>query len=129
MNKTLMCLCFTMIPFVAHAQAGGVSLNLENQSPLSKWGRWTSAEQGGLGYGFKSGTERSKSPFAAQWREGDWVFKLSQGNESTRPDLFFGLKVSENQLQTTSLGCMRNSGNASRYSSTLCGVQLDMNLP
>ena len=46
----------------------------------------------------------------------------------TLPDLFFGLKVSETQLQTTSLGCMSNSGSATRYSSTLCGVQLDMNL-
>lgn len=128
MKKILLCTCIALMPALASAQAGGVTLNLDSQSPLSKWGRWTSAENGGLGYGFKLGQDRSRAPMNAQWGTGDWVFKLSRDEGSKRPDLFFGLKVSENQLQTTSLGCMSDSGSATRYSSTLCGVQLDMNL-
>ena len=128
MKKTLICACIALAPVLANAQAGGVSLNIDNQNPLSKWGRWTSAENGGLGYGFKLGQERMKAPVSAQWSTGDLIFKLSREDDSKYPDLFFGLKVSENQLQTTSLGCMSNSGSATRYSSTLCGVQLDMNL-
>ncbi|WP_138517232.1 hypothetical protein [Limnobacter alexandrii] len=128
MKKTLICACLVLAPALASAQAGGVTLNIDGQSPLSKWGRWTSAENGGLGYGFRLGQDRSKAPMGAQWGTGDWVFKLSREEGNRYPDLFFGLKVSENQLQTTSLGCMSNSGSATRYSSTLCGVQLDMNL-
>lgn len=128
MKKALLCVCMAMAPLVASAQAGGVTLNIDNQNPLSKWGRWTSAENGGLGYGFRLGQDRNKAPMGAQWGTGDWVFKLSREEGNKYPDLFFGLTVSENQLQTTSLGCMSNSGSATRYSSTLCGVQLDMNL-
>lgn len=130
MKKTLICLCFAMVPFVANAQAGGVSLSIDNQNPLSKWGRWTSTESNGFGSGsgFKLGQDHDRAPMAAQWGTGDWVFKLSREEGGKRPDLFFGLKVSESQLQTTSLGCMSDSGSATRYSSTLCGVQLDMNL-
>ncbi len=128
MKKTLLIMCCTLMPLAAQAQAGGVSLSLDNQSPLSKWGRWTSADTGGLGYGFRLNSERSKTPMAAGWSQGDFVFKLSREQNSTMPDLFFGLKVSESQLQTTSLGCMSNSASATRYSSTLCGVQLDKNL-
>ena len=128
MKKILLCACVALLPTLASAQAGGVTLNIDNQSPLSKWGRWTSAENGGLGYGFKLGQDRYRAPMGAQWGTGDWVFKLSREEGSKYPDLFFGLKVSESQLQTTSLGCMSNSGSATRYSSTLCGVQLDMNL-
>lgn len=128
MKKALFSACLILAPALASAQAGGVSLNIDGQNPLSKWGRWTSAENGGLGYGFKLGQERNKNPIAAQWGTGDWVFKLNREEGNKHPDLFFGLKVSENQLQTTSLGCMSNSGSATRYSSTLCGVQLDMNL-
>ena len=129
MKKTFLTMCCTLIPLVAQAQAGGVSLSLDNQNPLSKWGRWTSTDTGGLGYGFRLNNERNKSPMAAGWSQGDFVFKLSREQSNGMPDLFFGLKVSENQLQTTSLGCMSNSASATRYSSTLCGVQLDMNLP
>lgn len=129
MKRTLITWCCTLLPLVAQAQAGGVTLNLDNQSPLSKWGRWTSTETGGLGYGFRLNNERNRSPMAAGWSQGDFVFKLSRENSAAMPDLFFGLKVSESQLQTTSLGCMSNSASATRYSSTLCGVQLDLNLP
>ncbi len=129
MKKTFLTLCCTLVPLIAQAQAGGVTLSLDNQNPLSKWGRWTSTDTGGLGYGFRLNNERNRSPMAAGWSQGDFVFKLSrEQNSSAMPDLFFGLKVSESQLQTTSLGCMSNSGSATRYSSTLCGVQLDMNL-
>ncbi|MAZ10647.1 MAG: hypothetical protein V7542_01440 [Limnobacter sp.] len=132
MKKTLFCACLVLTPLLAptlaSAQAGGVTLNIDGQNPLSKWGRWTSSENGGLGYGFRLNQDRNKAPMSAQWGTGDWVFKLSREEGNKYPDLFFGLKVSENQLQTTSLGCMSNSGSATRYSSTLCGVQLDMNL-
>ena len=127
MKQLLLCACFAIMPALASAQAGGVTLDLDGQNPLSKWGRWTNAENGGLGYGFKLGADRKAQP-GAQWGTGDWVFKLSRDEGNKHPDLFFGLKVSESQLQTTSLGCMSNSGSATRYSSTLCGVQLDMNL-
>lgn len=134
MKKNLMIASMMLMPALAWAQAGGVTLNIDNQSPLSKWGRWTSTENGGLGYGFRANADRNRSAPTGQWGTGDWVFKLSREEGGKRPDLFFGLKVSENQLQTTSLGCMSNGGGAparggnTRYSSTLCGVQLDLNL-
>jgi hypothetical protein len=134
MKKALLFACIAVLPTLASAQAGGVTLNIDGQSPLSKWGRWTAAENGGLGYGFRLNQDRGRAPMSAQWSSGDWVFKLSREEGSKRPDLFFGLKVSENQLQTTSLGCMSDSGgaavgrNTNRNGSTLCGVQLDMHL-
>lgn len=128
MKRILLCACIAIMPTLASAQAGGVTLSIETQNPLSKWGRWTTLENSNLGYGFKINQDRNKLFNRANWETGDWVFKLNRDEGSKRPDLFFGLKVSENNLQTTSLGCMSNSGSATRYSSTLCGVQLDMNL-
>jgi hypothetical protein len=128
MKKELLGILLTMLPMLASAQAGGVTLNIDSQNPLSKWGRWTSTDNTNLGYGFKLGQDNLKAPLGARWSSGDWIFKLSRSESSTRPDLFFGLKVSENQLQTTSLGCMSDSGSTVQFRSTLCGVQLDMNI-
>lgn len=110
-----------------HAQANGVTLDLNDQNPLSKWGRWTYFEQGGQNYGLRLGQDRGRAPLTAHWREGNWVFKLNKDMLSDRHDLFFGLRLSEDQLQTTSLGCMSNS-KKSGFGTALCGVQLDVNL-
>lgn len=127
MNKTFLAVCLAMVPLVSSAQAGGVSLNLDQESPLSKWGRWTYLEEGTANYGFKLSQNRNRMPLTANWRHGDWVFKLNKDMMSDRHDLFFGLRISEDQLQTTSLGCMSNRSK-NGFGSALCGVQLDMNL-
>lgn len=128
MKKTLACLTLCALPLLAHAQAGGIYFNLEDQSPLSKWGRWTNFDKTTGGFGLRLGGDKlSRAPVTAQWQEGNFVFKLSKDALSERHDLFFGLKVSQNTLQTTSLGCMSNS-NRNGYGDALCGVQLDLNL-
>ncbi|NJM31705.1 MAG: hypothetical protein HC848_00915 [Limnobacter sp.] len=66
-------------------------------------------------------------PLQAQWGKGDWVFKLNKDMLSDRQDLFFGLKLKEADLGTTSVGCMSNSSK-NGAGSALCGVQLDMML-
>lgn len=117
-------LCAT---FPVCAQANGVSLDLNEQSPLSKWGRWTYFDQSGQNYSFKLNQERNRMPLRAHWRDGNWVFKLNKDVLSDRHDLFFGMRLSEDPLQTTSLGCMSNS-KKNGLGSALCGVQLDMKL-
>ena len=127
MKKALITVCLTIAPLSALAQAGSVTLNLEDKNPLSKWGRWTYFEQGGQGYGLRLGQDRGRMPLTAHWREGNFVFKLNKDVLSDRHDLFFGLRISEDQLQTTSLGCMSNS-NKNGYGTALCGLQLDVHL-
>lgn len=127
MNKTLLAICLTLSPLLVHAQANGVSLKLDDQNPLSKWGRWTYFEQGAQNYSFKLSQNRNRMPLTAHWREGNFIFKLNKDVLSDRHDLFFGLRISEDQMQTTSLGCMSNSSRGG-VGRALCGVQLDMNL-
>lgn len=118
--------CLTS-PLPALAQASGLTLNLDDESPLSKWGRWTYFDQNGSGYSFKLHQDRTRMPLTANWREGNWVFKLNKDVLTDRHDLFFGLRLSEDQLQTTSLGCMSNS-KKNGFGTAMCGVQLDLNL-
>ena len=125
--RTIIALAPLCAAMNVHAQANGVTLDLNDQSPLSKWGRWTYFEQGGQNYGLRLGQDRGRAPLTAHWREGNWVFKLNKDMLSDRHDLFFGLRLSEDQLQTTSLGCMSNS-KKSGFGTALCGVQLDVNL-
>lgn len=111
----------------AYAQASGVTLDLDEQNPLSKWGRWSYFDQNGSNYSLKLNQDRGRMPLLAHWREGDWVFKLNKDVLSDRHDLFFGLRVSEDSHLTTSLGCMSNS-KKNGYGTALCGVQLDLKL-
>lgn len=114
------------LPVAAFSQAGGITLNLENENPLSKWGRWTYLSQEGLNYSLNLSQDRNKMPLTANWGTGDWVFKLNKDVLSDRHDLFFGLKVNEADLGVTSVGCMSNR--SSSLTDALCGVQLDLNL-
>ena len=138
MNTTLRTFCITATCIAAtassflsatpaQANGTGVTLNLDDQNPLSKWGRWTYMEQTSNNYGFRLSQDRGRMPLNAEWREGKWVFKLNKDMLSDRHDLFFGIRLSEGQGQTTSVGCMSNS-KKSGYGTALCGVQLDLNL-
>jgi hypothetical protein len=127
MNKTWLAMYLSLAPLIACAQAGGVTLNLDDKNPLSKWGRWTYFDQSASDYGIKLSQNRNRMPLIAHWREGNLVFKFNKDMLSDSQDLFFGLRVSENKTQTTSLGCMSNT-NRHGDGSSLCGVQLDMNL-
>lgn len=124
MKRFLALICIAIAPLAVQAQAGGLTLSLDNESPLSRWGRWTSTEPSL--YGFRVGVSRNMAP-TAQWQEGNFVFKLSRDPYNDRNDLFFGLKILESQAQTTSLGCMSHSENRG-YGKTTCGVQWDLNL-
>lgn len=115
-------------PTVSQAQANGISLNLDEQSSFSKWGRWTYFDQYGSGYGLKIQQDRAKIPLTANWRQGDWVFKLNKDLNSEQHDLFFGLRISEDKLQTTSLGCMSKNKKNESFSKSMCGLTLDVNL-
>jgi hypothetical protein len=126
LTATLITLLST-IPTYATAKGTGVTLNLDDRNPLSKWGRWTYLEQNGNNYGIRLGQDRGRMPLNAEWREGKWVFKLNKDMLSDRHDLFFGIRLSESQEQTTSIGCMSNS-KSNGYGTALCGVQLDLNL-
>ncbi|MCQ8895136.1 hypothetical protein NQT62_01630 [Limnobacter humi] len=114
---------------LAHAQAGtGLTLNLDDKNPLSQWGRWTYIDQSGPGWGLKLNQDRGHIPLTANWRQGDWVFKLSKDALNDQHDLFFGLRLSEDALQSTSLGCMSNRKKNSLYATEMCGVRMDVNL-
>lgn len=127
MKRALTIIGLMIAPLAAQAQASGVTLNLDNENPLSKWGRWTYLSQEGSNYSFNLSQNRNRMPLMAQWGKGDWMFKLNKDMLSDRHDLFFGLRLSEAYLGTTSIGCMSNSSRGG-LGSALCGVQLDMNL-
>lgn len=112
---------------LVQAQATGVTLDLDEQNPLSKWGRWSYFDQSGSNYSLKLNQDRGRMPLLANWREGNWMFKLNKDMLSDRHDLFFGLRMTEDQRLTTSLGCMSNS-KKNGFGTALCGVQLDLKL-
>jgi len=128
MKKLLFCLCLASVSGGASAQANGVTLDLDDHNPLSKWGRWTYLDYQEKGFGFNLSQNRNRVPLSVNWRSGDWVFKLNKDAISDRHDLFFGLRLSEDQLATTSLGCMSNHRKLGGYKGPMCGVQLDVNL-
>lgn len=128
MKKFLSCLCLSLAPFVAHAQAHGLTLDLDDQNPLSKWGRWTYLDYQDKGIGLNLSQNRNRLPLMAHWQKGDLVFKWNRDVMSSDHDLFFGLRLREDQLATTSLGCMSNGHKSAAYKGPLCGVQLDVNL-
>ncbi len=128
MNKFFPLLTLSLMPLAASAQADGITLDLESQSPLSKWGRWTYIDHESKNYAVSLSQNRNKIPFEARWSQGDWIFKLNKDMLSKRHDLFFGLKISEANAGTTSIGCMSNSGK-NGSGSALCGVQLDLHIP
>jgi len=111
------------------SQANGITLDLEEQSPLSKWGRWTSGTEK-LDKSLHSGKNKSSAGFMG-FHANDLVFKMNRDNVADQNDLFFGLRVREDAIGTTALGCM--SSNRKTYNKTatssLCGVQLDVKLP
>lgn len=117
----------TLASTCAQAQNTGVTLNLDEQNPLSKWGRWSYFDQTGSNYSLKLNQDRGRMPLQAQWKEGNWMFKLNKDVLSERHDLFFGLRVAEDPHLTTSVGCMSNS-KKSGYGTALCGLQLDLKL-
>lgn len=115
------------LPATALCQAGGITLNLENENPLSKWGRWTYLSQEGNNYAFQLSQDRAKLPLMAHWSTGHWILKLNKDMLSNRHDLLLGLKINEDYLGTTSVGCMSNNAK-SGLGDALCGIQLDLNL-
>ncbi|MDX1669053.1 MAG: hypothetical protein R3194_06535 [Limnobacter sp.] len=126
MKKLATLILACAFPVAAFSQAGGITLNLKQENPLSKWGRWTYLSQEGLNYSLNLSQDRNKLPLTANWASGDWMFKLNKDMLSDRHDLFFGLKVNEADLGVTSVGCMSNG--SSSITDALCGVQLDLNL-
>lgn len=126
MYKLITLITLVLTPFAATAQADGITLDLKSESPLSKWGRWTYVDHEGKDYTVSLAQNRNKMPFKASWSQGDWVFKLNKDMLSSRHDLFFGLKISEVNAGTTSIGCMSNSR---KHGNAMCGVQLDLNIP